>query len=105
MLLMLTFFFNNRFAQISLDEFTDEYLRGTLMNGTSAIATISVIIFITRYKINKYTPLAFLSFFVTFIDLLVTLSQINGFIMESILCISLRYLSDLSYSIFLIWTI
>jgi hypothetical protein len=72
-LLMFTFFFNNRLAQISLDEFTNEYLRGTIMNSTSAVATITVIILITRFKVNKYTSLALLSLSVTLADLIVTI--------------------------------
>lgn len=104
-LLMFTFFFNNRLAQISLDEFTNEYLRGTIMNSTSAVATITVIVLITRFKVNKYTSLALLSLSVTLADLIVTIVGVREFILESILCIALRYFSDLSYSIFLIWTI
>lgn len=103
--LMFTLFFNNRLAQISLDQFTNEYLRGTIMNGTSAFATITVIILITKYKVNKFIYLALPTCAVVIIDIILTGIDLNGFISESILSILLRYLSDLSYSIFLIWTI
>ena len=104
-LLMYTFSFNNRFAQISLDEFTNEYLRGTIMNGTSAIATITVIILVTHFKLNKYTCLALLTILVLLVNLIVAIIGVEDFLFESIVSIALRNLSNLSYSIFLIWTI
>lgn len=75
-LLMFTFSFNSRFAQISLDEFTNEYLRGTLMNGTSAIATISVIILVTHFKMTRYTCLSLLTIVVSLVYFIFTLMDI-----------------------------
>lgn len=104
-LFMLTFFFNNRLAQISLDEFTNEYLRGMLMNCTSALATITVIILITRYQINRYTYLAVAMLIGSLLDLVITATGMDGFIVDSVVSIAIRYISDLSYSLFLIYTI
>lgn len=68
---MMAFFFNNRLAQISLDDFTNEYLRGLLMNSTSAVATITVIILITKYKINRYTYFAVALLVASLLDMLI----------------------------------
>ena len=47
-------------AQIELDPYTDEYLRGTIMNATSAVATLSVIIVFTRFKFKNFRIITFL---------------------------------------------
>lgn len=101
----MAFFFNNRLAQISLDSFTNEYLRGLLMNCTSAVATITVIILITRYQVNRYTYFAVALLAGSLADLLVSVAGFDGFLIDSIISIAMRYLSDLSYSLFLIYTI
>lgn len=102
---MLTFFFNNRLAQISLDDFTNEYLRGLLMNCTSAVATVTVIIIITRYQVNRYTYFAIALLAGSVLDLAVGAAGLDGFWLDSAVAIGMRYLSDLSYSMFLIYTI
>lgn len=102
---MLAFFFNNRLAQISLDEFTNEYLRGLLMNCTSAVATLSVIMLITRYQVNRYTYFAVAMLVGNLLDVAVAAAGLDGFIIDSVVSIAVRYISDLSYSLFLIYTI
>jgi hypothetical protein len=102
---MMAFFFNNRLAQISLDEFTNEYLRGLLMNCTSAVATITVIVLITRYQMNRFTYFAVALLVGSLLDAGVTAAGLDGFMVDTIVSIAIRYLSDLSYSLFLIYTI
>jgi hypothetical protein len=104
-LFMLAFFFNNRLAQISLDDFTNEYLRGMLMNCTSAVATITVIILITRYQVNRYTYFAVAMLIGSLLDVVIAVTGMDGFLIESAISIAIRYLSDLSYCLFLIYTI
>ena len=104
-LFMMAFFFNNRLAQISLDDFTNEYLRGLIMNSTSAVATITVIILITKYKINRYTYFAVALLVGSLLNMLVSAIGLEGFAVDTAISIANRYLSDLSYSLFLIYTI
>ena len=75
------------------------------MNSTSAFATITVIILITKYQINHYTYFGVILCVVSLANLLITLIGADQFIIASIISILLRYVSDLSYSIFLIYTI
>lgn len=75
------------------------------MNSTSAFATLTVIILITRYKINNFSYFPMIMLAVSLANAAVGIVGINQFILESIISIILRYLSDLSYSIFLIYTI
>lgn len=75
------------------------------MNSTSAFATLTVIILITRYKINNFSYFPLIMLAVSLANAVVAIIGINQFIIESIISIILRYLSDLSYSIFLIYTI
>ena len=75
------------------------------MNGTSAFATLTVIIIITKYKINNYFYVSIPYLLITIVNLIYFLFDYHIFIVESILSIILRYLSDLSFSLFLIWAI
>jgi peptidoglycan/LPS O-acetylase OafA/YrhL len=75
------------------------------MNSTSAFATITVIVLITKYQINKFTYFGVLIFITSLVNLVAAVAGINQFIVESVISILLRYLSDLSYSLFLIYTI
>jgi hypothetical protein len=102
---MAAFLFNNRLAQISLDEFTNEYLRGLMMNCTSAVATLTVIVLITRYQLNSYTYFAAALLLGSFADLVIALAGLEGHLVDTVISIAIRYLSDLGYSLFLIYTI
>lgn len=75
------------------------------MNSTSAIATITVIILITKYQINRYTYFGVILCFVSLANLIVAIIGADRFLIDSIVSILLRYVSDLSYSLFLIYTI
>ncbi len=75
------------------------------MNSTSAIATITVIVLITKYKINRYTYFGIILCVISFANLIVYVIGVNRFLIDSIVSILLRYISDLSYSLFLIYTI
>lgn len=75
------------------------------MNITSAIATITVIVLITRYKINKFTYIGLSLLVISLINLLINIFGWNYFLIESVVSIAMRYVSDLSYSLFLIYTI
>lgn len=77
------------------------------MNSTSTVATITVIILITKYKINRYTYFSFALLVASFVYLLVAAIgwDKSEFIVDIILSIAVRYASDLSYSLFLIYAI
>lgn len=75
------------------------------MNSTSAIATVTVIIVLSKYQIKKHYIIALINFLLVLITLVLRLTGITEQVTEVILSIALRYLSDLSYSIFLIWSI
>jgi len=75
------------------------------MNGASALGTITVIIIITKYKINNYFYISIPYLLIAIINTIYLFLGYHSFIAESILAILLRYLSDLSFSLFLIWAI
>lgn len=75
------------------------------MNGTSAFATLTVIIIITKYKINNYFYISIPYLLIAIVNVIYSSLDYHNFIVESIFSIILRYLSDLSYSLFLIWAI
>ena len=64
------FYYNRRTAQIELDPWTDEYLRGTLMNASSAVATLTVIILFNRYKLKNFRLVTFLTPFIILVQLI-----------------------------------
>ena len=67
------FFYNRRSVQIELDPWTDEYLRGTLMNSSSAVATLTVIILFNRYKLKNFRFVTILTPFIILAQLVVIL--------------------------------
>jgi hypothetical protein len=71
LLLGFAFFFNSRNAQIQLDSFTDTYLRGTIMNSTTAVATITIIFLLTRFQVNHYRYITFLTPFISLTALII----------------------------------
>ena len=71
--LNFVFYFNSRTAQIQLDNFTDTYLRGTLMNSTTAVATITLIILITKFRLNSYRYLTVFAPILSFATLIYTI--------------------------------
>jgi hypothetical protein len=75
------------------------------MNSTSAVATITVIVLITKYKINKYTYFGLFLLVASSADLIISALGIDQFWIDSLLSILIRYTSDLCYSLFLIYVI
>lgn len=75
-LLAFVFFFNSRNAQIQLDSFTDTYLRGTIMNSTTAVATITIIFLLTRFQVNHYRYITFLTPFISFTALMIAFLEV-----------------------------
>ena len=59
--LSFCFTFNARAAQIQLDSFTDPFKRGTIINGTTAAATLTVMLLLTFVRLKRYAYLTFLT--------------------------------------------
>jgi len=75
------------------------------MNTTSAVATLTVIVLFSKFKLNNFRYITFLLPIAVIVDLLVTALGHNGYYFEAVVTIVVRYLADLSYSVFVIWAI
>jgi hypothetical protein len=99
------FYYNHRVAQIELDPFTDEYLRGTIMNASSGVATLTVIVLFTRVKLSSFRPVIFVTPLIAATNLVLTILELNDHHFAYIVSVALRYVSGVCFSIFLIWAI
>lgn len=104
-LFMFTFFFNAKLSQLSLDEFTSSTERGLIMNITSAVATLSAILLLAKFNSGKYFIISLLSVLTVVIYIAFKSLGWNSKVAEIVLSVILRYFSNLSYGIFIIWAI
>ena len=76
-----------------------------MMNATSAVAILTVIILFTRFKLTNFRIVTCLLPVMILSQLVIAILGISSYLFETISTIAIRYFSDLSYSFFLIWAI
>ena len=76
-----------------------------LMNISSAVATLTVIVIFSKWKFHNFRLATFLTPFILLLNFLVTYLNCDSLPFVYAMSISLRYVSDIGFSIFLIWAI
>ena len=75
------------------------------MNATSAVATLTVILLFTRFKLTNFRMVTFLLPLIFVVQIAGSFVEFDKKLFQTITSIAIRYAADFSYSIFLIWAI
>ena len=107
---MFTIYMTIKVSQISLDPFTDTHSRSIMINIGTAAADLTLCIFLDKFK-GKTTKFLFVGNCLMIIVMIVSSSlDVDNTntpfnIVQEVISVAMRYLSELCYGLILIWAI